>query len=66
MSNIKKAEYSLDGGEWTMVAPVTKLSDSPSLDYDLTLDRVTAGEHTLAVRVTDEYDNESSNKVVVR
>ena len=36
-STIYKAEYSLDGGEWTVVDPVGKLSDSQSLDYELTL-----------------------------
>jgi sugar lactone lactonase YvrE len=65
LSNIAKAEYSLDGGDWTVVAPVTKLSDSPELSYDLTLD-VTPGEHTLAVRVEDDYDNQSAGKAVVR
>jgi hypothetical protein len=30
LSNIAKAEYSLDGGDWTVAAPVTKLSDSLS------------------------------------
>ena len=49
-----------------MVAPVTKLSDSRELDYDLTLNDVAAGEHTIAVRVEDEYDNQATEKVVVR
>ena len=53
---IEKAEYSLDGGDWTVVAPVTRISDSLELDYELSLD-VGPGEHTVAVRVTDEYDN---------
>ena len=66
LSNISKAEYSLDGGDWTIVAPVTTLSDSPELAYDLTLDKVSPGEHTLAVRVEDEYDNQAADKVVVR
>jgi hypothetical protein len=66
LSNIKKAEYSLDGGDWTIVAPVTGLSDSKDLAYDLTLDGVQGGEHTLAVRVEDEYDNESAAKAVVK
>ena len=56
LSNITKAEYSLDGGEWTIAAPVTKLSDSPELDYGLTLDAA-PGEHTIAVRAVDEFDN---------
>lgn len=66
LSNIAKAEYSLDGGDWTLVAPVTGISDSHELAYDLTLDNVPAGEHTLAVRVQDEYDNQTIDKVVVR
>jgi len=65
LNNVTKAEYSLDGGEWTVVAPVTKLSDSLELDYDVTIDAA-AGEHTIAVRVQDEYDNLASDKVVVR
>ena len=64
LSDIKKAEYSLDGGDWTLVAPVTGLSDSHELAYDLTLDHIAPGEHTLAVRVEDDYDNQSVEKVV--
>lgn len=66
LNNIKKAEYSLDGGDWTMVSPVTGLSDAPELAYDLTLDGVPPGEHTLAVRVEDDYDNQTTDKIVVR
>ena len=66
LSNIKKAEYSLDGGDWTMASPVTGLSDSPELAYDLTLNHVAPGEHTLAVRVEDDYDNQAAGKIVVR
>jgi hypothetical protein len=65
LNNITKAEYSLDGGEWMVVAPVTKLSDSLDLDYDLTID-AGPSEHTIAVRVQDEYENLASDKVVVR
>ncbi len=63
LSNIAKAEYSLDGGEWTLAAPVTKLSDSPELEYALTLDAA-PGEHTIAVRALDDYDNLSVEKAV--
>ncbi|MBI3470300.1 MAG: hypothetical protein HY013_02975 [Candidatus Solibacter usitatus] len=63
---IEKAEYSLDGGEWTIVSPVGRVSDSKELDYDLLIDAVAAGEHTLAVRVQDTYSNQSTEKAVVR
>jgi hypothetical protein len=66
LSIIAKAEYSVDGGEWTVVDPVTKLSDSRELDYDVTLTDIPPGEHTIAVRVQDEYDNQSVEKVVVK
>jgi len=66
LSIISKAEYSLDGGEWMVVDPVTKLSDFKELDYDLKLAEVSPGEHTIAVRVADDCDNESVEKVVVK
>ncbi len=65
LNNISKAEYAIDGGDWTLAAPVTHLSDSLELDYDLTIG-AGAGEHTIAVRVADEYDNQATDKVVVR
>ena len=66
LSTVTKAEYSLDGGEWTVVDPITKLSDSRELDYELSLPDITTGEHTIAVRVQDEFENQSTEKVVVR
>jgi sugar lactone lactonase YvrE len=66
LSVITKAEYSLDGGEWTLVDPVTKLSDSKELDYTLALENAAPGEHTIAVRAQDEFDNQATDKVVVR
>ena len=65
LNELKKAEYSVDGGEWTMVAPVSKLSDSLELDYEVVLQNVAAGEHTIAVRVEDDYDNQAAAKTVV-
>src|SRR5205085_9778205 len=65
MSTIRKAEYALDGGDWTIVDPVTKLSDSQTLDYALTLKDVTPGEHTVVVRVTDENENAAHDKIVL-
>jgi sugar lactone lactonase YvrE len=65
-SLIHGAEYSLDGGEWLVIEPTTKVSDSPGHDYVLTLERVSPGEHTIAVRVSDDYDNQSVAKTVTR
>jgi hypothetical protein len=65
-SNIDKAEYSVNGGDWLIVQPVTKLSDSPEEEYHLLLDRASSGEQVIAVRVSDEYDNQAAGKVVVK
>jgi hypothetical protein len=65
LNNVTKAEYSLDGGDWKVVSPATKLSDSLELDYDLAMDAA-AGEHTVAIRVQDEFENQATDKVVVR
>ena len=65
LSNLDRAEYSLDGGDWMVAQPVTKVSDSPALDYELSLD-APPGEHTVAVRVWDGNDNLSVDKVVVK
>jgi sugar lactone lactonase YvrE len=66
LSTIYKAEYSLDGGEWTIVDPEGKLSDSKALDYVLTLKGLGPGEHVVAVRVSDENDNTAVEKTVLR
>jgi hypothetical protein len=65
LNNLAKAEYSLDGNEWKVAAPVTRLSDAQELDYELSLD-APPGEHTIAVRVEDEYGNQTVDKTVVR
>lgn len=66
LSLIAKAEYSVNGGDWMVAEPVNKLSDASELDYKLSVERPGAGEYTIAVRVTDEYDNQAVEKVVVR
>jgi len=65
-SNIAKAEYSVNGGDWLIVQPESKLSDSPEETYRLTIERATRGEQVIAVRVSDEYDNQAADKVVVK
>ena len=57
LSWIDKAEYSIDGGDWVLIMPVTKVTDSQSLDYRF---QAPKGQ-IVSVRVFDEDDN-----VVVR
>ncbi len=78
-SNIKRAEYSVDAGEWQFVEPVGQLSDSKIESYDFRVavpasgsvtatTKTAAGqpEHVVVVRVYDRYDNMSSAKTVIR
>ncbi|MBI3684640.1 MAG: hypothetical protein HY235_30080 [Acidobacteria bacterium] len=65
-SVIEKAEYSVNGGEWLLAPPVSRLADSLELDYALTLERAGSGEMTIAVRVTDEFENQAVDKVTLR
>jgi hypothetical protein len=65
LSTIGKAEYSVNGGDWIVVEPVTRLTDSQEEDYRVMVDR-TPGETTIAVRVADEYENQSVAKTVVK
>ncbi len=53
LSWIDKAEYSINGGEWTLLNPVNRVSDSQRLDYQFDTD----SNATVAVRVFDEDDN---------
>ena len=65
-SLVARAEYSLDGGDWLVAQPTTRVSDSQEHDYALKLESVPAGEHTIAVRVTDDYDNQAVAQVLVK
>jgi hypothetical protein len=64
-SVLASAEYSVNGGEWKVVAPTTRITDSEEHDYRLQVDRG-RGEVTIAVRVTDAYANEAAAKTVVK
>lgn len=62
-SNIERAQYSVDGGEWTMLAPIGNVSDSPAESYEFTLNELHSGEHTIAVRASDRFENVGSAKI---
>jgi hypothetical protein len=62
---LTKAEYSINASEWVFLEPSTKLTDSREHTYNVTVDRP-AGELTVAVRVTDENENHSVEKTVVK
>jgi hypothetical protein len=69
-SNIKRAEYSVDAGDWKYVEPVGQLSDSRIEDYDFMLALEAAkdaeSEHVVVVRVYDKYENMGAAKTLLK
>ncbi len=71
-SPIKKAEFSVDAGEWKYVEPVGKISDAKVEEYDFKAmpepgkDASAASEHVVVVRVYDRYDNLGAAKTSVK
>jgi hypothetical protein len=69
-SSIRRAEFSLDAGEWKYVEPVGQLADSKVEDYDFKVPidstKNAASEHVVVVRVYDKYDNMGAAKHVLR
>ena len=64
-SGIEKAQYSVDGGEWTLLAPVKGISDSRTESYSFTVRGLAPGEHTIAVRAYDRFDNVGAGKTTI-
>ena len=64
-SVIQSAEYSLDGKDWEPILPSSRLFDSKELSFDFPTSPVEEGEHTVAVRVYDRFDNLAAAKAVV-
>src|SRR3989454_6372084 len=80
-SSIKRAEYSVDAGDWQFVEPVGQLSDAKTEAYDFRIappvdpdppgakppiSAAQGVEHVVVVRVYDRYDNMVSAKTVIR
>ena len=77
-SNIKRAEYSVDAGDWQYVEPVGQLADSKNASYDFQVavpqggnpahppEAKMSAEHVVVVRVYDRFDNMGSAKTVIR
>jgi hypothetical protein len=62
-SSIDRAQYSVDGGEWTLIAPVGGISDALEERYTFSLSGLAPGEHTIAVRAFDSFENVGTAKI---
>jgi outer membrane protein assembly factor BamB len=60
---IERAQYSLDGGEWILLAPDEPVSDALVEHYNMGLPSLPPGEHTIAVRAYDRFENVGSAKI---
>lgn len=60
---IAHARYSLDAGEWQTVFPGGLLSDALKESYQIQLPGLSSGEHTIAVEISDRFDNKTAAKV---
>ena len=66
LSTLGKAEYSVNGGDWIVVEPTTRLTDSPEHDYRVGISSPPPGELTVAVRVEDAFGNQAVAKTVLK
>jgi hypothetical protein len=69
-SPIKRAEYSVDAGEWKYVGPIGQLSDAKTENYDFKVATETAKdgaslEHVVVVRAYDRYENMGAAKILI-
>jgi hypothetical protein len=68
-STVKRAEYSVDAGEWRYLEPVGQLSDAKTEDYDFKVavdaDKDGSSEHVVVVRVYDKYENMGAAKTIL-
>ncbi len=71
-SSIKRAECSVDAGEWRYVEPVGQISDAKTESYDFKVtpeagkDGAVSSEHVVVVRVYDRYENMGAAKTLIR
>jgi hypothetical protein len=64
-SVLRRAEWNIDAGPWTPVAPVDGIMDSRTEQFRLHLENVPTGEHVLVVRVVDSGNNTGLAKVIL-
>jgi outer membrane protein assembly factor BamB len=64
-TSVERAQYSVDGGDWILVAPTGNISDAPEEKYEFSVGGLSAGEHTIAVRAYDRFENVGSAKIAV-
>jgi hypothetical protein len=65
-SFIKRAEYSIDGGNWQSVYADDGISDSGKERYTLEISLPKSGEYSITLRVFDSQGNVGNGRVLVK
>lgn len=65
LSELRRAEYSVDAGNWNLLEAEDGVTDSLTETFRLKLQSLTPGEHTLTFRVFDAAGNVTARKVLV-
>ena len=65
-SPLFRVEYAIDGGDWRVVHPEDGVTDSETESFEIAVNGLESGEHTLAIRARDTANNTGTGKRVVR
>jgi hypothetical protein len=65
-SPLRRAEYSVDGGQWRLLDCADGIVDSPRESFPLRLAGLAAGERAVVVRVYDSAGNPGLGKLILR
>lgn len=63
---LMSAQFSVNGGDWTYMRPATGITDSLEHEYEAAADLPAGGETVIAVKLSDENDNVTVHKAVLR
>jgi hypothetical protein len=64
--NIATAEFSIDGGDWSLIFPIDGIADSTQEDFQFTTSDLMAGEHMLGLRASDTVGNTGTFRLIVK
>jgi sugar lactone lactonase YvrE len=63
---VESGEFSIDGGDWSLLSPADGICDSPQEDFQFVTPDLTAGEHVIGVRASDANGNTGTAKAIVK
>ena len=66
VSALRRAQFSIDGREWETVFSKDGIIDSTTEEFEINLESLEAGEHTVALRVYDSSGNVGIGKAILQ